>query len=264
MNFCTGNTLKSILLIVAMLAMVGVVSAFPVNPSHGDYWFTGSTYSKITWTLNWKVYDSTIQDPTKRWVSTSTPLVNKYSPGNPFTGNVYLNATVIFDENFELAGNVICNPGYPDRNIRLTVDYNHNFTLTSTGSISVHSVLVEDRANFYNYGTVNLPYTDDASEFYLETGTGDQTGGHLENYGTINVNGRFRMGYESSIASHEGGVIQGPGFMQTEAGGATAGDYRIALPMPAVGMQLSILPEAMTTQLHLTLLLMARQIRLPE
>lgn len=230
MNIYTSKTQKGMLLIMAMLAMVGAVYAtFPddLNPSHGDYWYhaTGAAgYSTLR--TNWKVYDSTVQDPTKRWVSPSTALANQ---SQPFTGNVYLSNTVIFYKDFTLAGNVISNPDDPTRNIRLTVNYGFNFTLTNTGTITAHSVLVEDHANFYNYGTVNLPYTDAASEFYLETGSGDQTGGHLENYGTINVNGRFRMGYESSIASHEGGVIQGPGFMQTEAGGATPGDYRISI-----------------------------------
>lgn len=224
--------IKSMMLIVAMLAMVGAVyAAFPddLNPSHGDYWFSGSTYSKITWTLNWKVYDSTIQDPDKRWVNASTPLANMSSQAQPFTGNVYLSSTVIFNDDFWLAGNVISDPGKPNRNIRLTADGGHTFNLTNSGTVTVHSVLVEDNATFINRGTVNLPYTDAASEFYVEHGLGDQTGGHLDNYGTINVNGRFRFGYESSISSYEGGVIQGPGFMETEADGDTAGDYRLSI-----------------------------------
>jgi hypothetical protein len=218
--------IKSMMLIVAMLAMVGAVyAAFPddLNPSHGDYWFTDTGFGYSDSTSDWKVYDG------NGWVNASTPLANMSSQAQPFTGNVYLSGTVIFNDDFWLAGNAISNPEDPDRNIRLTVNHNLNFTLTSTGTITVHSVLVEDRSNFYNYGTVNLPYTDAASEFYLETGTGDQTGAHLENYGTINVNGRFRMGYESSMVSHEGGVIQGPGFMETEADGNTAGDYRISI-----------------------------------
>ena len=214
--------IKSLMLIVAMLAMVGAVYAvFPENPSEGDYWYNRMTlHGNFAATAGWQRYNGAA------WVDATTAVTNQQQP---FTKNIYLSNTAILKDNFTLAGNIISNTDDPDRNIRFTVNGDCTFNLTNTGTVTVHSVLIEDNATFINKGTVNLPYTDDASEFYVETGSGNQTGGHLDNYGTINVNGRFRFGYEASIISREGGIIQGPGRMQTEAGGATAGDYRLSI-----------------------------------
>lgn len=222
MKLYTSKTVKAALIVAALLAMVGALYAvFPDNPSQGDYWYNRmSIHGNFASTNGWQYYNGSA------WVDATQAVTSQQQP---FTKNIYLSNTAILKDNFTLAGSIISNPEDPDRNIRFTVNGACTFNLTNTGTVTVHSVLVEDDAYFINRGTVNLPYTDAASEFYVETGSLPQRGGHLDNYGTINVNGRFRLGYEASMISREGGVIQGPGRMETESQGATAGDYRVSI-----------------------------------
>jgi hypothetical protein len=183
----------------------------------GDYRNTlaiGPAY--INSTIGWQEY--TGPGIFQGWKPASRSL----SERSPFNGNVHVNKDLVINTDFQLNGNFTGGD-----NTKITVSgIGTTFTLGEGGNCTLHSMDVNARNEFINKGTTT--FTSGNSELRLMYfGTlDDQDGGKLDNYGTINLDGKLIARNESLIISQANAKIVGMGMI--DAPGLRDVQFRIA------------------------------------
>jgi len=231
-------------IVVVLLAIMGVAYAEPPQPWQvGDYWYDGGTTGNLNSRVGWKVY--TGPGALQGWKTALSSGYPRLSDASPFGGNIYMeaNTRVNITNDFVLNGTWTGGPGAILDIINGTTSDPTTLTVGQSGIMSVHEVDIETLGQLINYGdlTVNVVESSIASEFinhgittmtspdskiWLRAGTSATTGGILDNYGTITLNGEVDTRNYATIISRATGTIVGSGRITTpDPGDAT---FRIA------------------------------------